>query len=1105
MTAPLVPTGGSLTAIDSARVSPRHSAAVLAVMTAVSAVACGTGAPPQPPELSVLPAAVGSDCSNLVAQPGVSGDGPAGYTWCAAEGGSCTFSQSVDVAFGANGGFTYKNAVTGTVGFTVASFGADPIVNVVKAGYYRPADGPPGYTKCADEGGTCSFARTVDVAYGAHGLFNYQCGVSGNVAMTNATFGDPIFNAAKAGYVRNAGGPTGYTWCADEGGSCTFSAATDVAYGASGVYTLRAAVTGTIAASNATFGDPIPSVAKSLYYRPTAVRTPPAGYTWCADERGTCAFSRAVDVTYGANGSFRTKYGVSGTVSFENAIFGDPIRNVAKAGYFRTAVAPGSGWTAQWIWQPQDRPQNTWLRFRKTVSLSAKPASASVRIAAENKYWLYINGQLVVPDGGLDLRPDLQNTYYDTLDITPYLTAGNNVIAALVWYKGGAPGYSQIMTSDGGFLFEAALSGATPATVVSDRTWKTSIHPAFTRTAQHVQSADFKWPQYPVIYDARNDPGDWTSVGFDDSGPVWTTATERGLPPSAPWNTLVPRTIPMLKSSPLTAYTNRASLPATVTTNTSFTADIGNNIQTDAYLKVNAPAGVTITIRMNQWYQEQYVTKAGVQEYTTYQWQNTSGRPWSKHSVEYAFTNVTGPVQILDVEYKPLGYNTAFVGSFTSNNARLNTLWNKSRNTSYVCMRDQFYDCPDRERGQWWGDVSEQILYSFYLYDSSASLLAKKAFRELLNTQKPDGSLYTTAPGTVFHLPDQNMAAVNALGHYYLYTGDTALVSELYPRVATYLKQYVASTRNADGMLILQPNVWNWIDWGTNLDIQTGSANTVVNGLFVRLLETGKLLAQASGNTGDISLYQGFENAVTSHFNPYFWSPSANAYVFGLLNGAQSSTIDDRSNAWAVLAGAPDPARLPGVLNVLDTKLNAAPYQERYIEEAMFQMGSDSDAITRMLNYYQMDIDSWSQTMWERSGGGDESNNHAWAAGATYLLGAFVAGVRPTAPGWASYVVAPQLGTLTSVSATVPSVRGSISVSHTLSATSYTLALTSPVGTNAVVSIPKKHAWTTVTANGAIVWNRGTFTNAAGITSAGEDSAYIRFNTAPGTWQFAAQ
>jgi hypothetical protein len=228
--------------------------------------------------------------------------------------------------------------------------------------------------------------------------------------------------------------------------------------------------------------------------------------------------------------------------------------------------------------------------------------------------------------------------------------------------------------------------------------------------------------------------------------------------------------------------------------------------------------------------------------------------------------------------------------------------------------------------------------------------------------------------------------------------------------------------------------------------------------------------------------------------------------VFGLLNGTQSGTIDDRSNAWAVLAGAADASRLPGVLNILNTQQNASPYQERYIEEAMFQMGNDREAITRMLSFYQSDIDSWSQTMWERSGGSIDSNNHAWAASATYLLGAFVAGVRPTAPGWSTYQIAPQMGPLTQVSATVPSVRGSIQVSHTLSTTSYMLALVSPAGTQATVGIPRKQTWTSVTANGRTVWNQGTFvTGISGITGVSADSQFINFSVAPGTWQFAAQ
>ena len=835
------------------------------------------------------------------------------------------------------------------------------------------------------------------------------------------------------------------------------------------------------------------------FAEPQSTPSGPAGYTWCADEGGAITFTQSVDVAYGANDSFRYQFGVTGRITFTNATFGDPISNVAKAGYYKNHSGSSSG---QWIWQSADGPGNTWLCLRKKITLSAKPSSAPTRIAAENKYWLYINGRLAVADGGLDVRPDLTNTYYDSIDIAPYLVAGDNTIAALVWYKGGNNCYSEVMAGKGGFFFDAALDGATPATIVSDTTWKVLVHPSFANTAQQQQWADWKWVEYPVNCDARKSPGDWTAASFSDI--AWAAASQKGAPPSAPWNALVYRTIPMLKRPAAMTYVNQSSLPTSFTSATTFRGDVGINTQGYAYLKINAPAGVTVSIRMNEWYTEQYITASGVQEYTTMQWQNPSGLPWSKHCVEYAFTNVSGTVQVQDVHFQPAGYNADPIGAFSCNNTRLNTLWTKCRNTSYVCMRDQFYDCPDRERGQWWGDVSEQILYSFYLYDAKASLLAKKGFRELMKTQKSNGSLYTTAPGTRFELPDQNIAAVSSIGDYFLYTGDTALVRELYPKIAAYIKQYVAAGRNTDGMLILQNGPWNWIDWGTNLDVQTGSACTVVNGLFVRLMETAKTLATAGGNISDVSYYQGLEDAVKDHFNQYLWNTAAKAYVFDWMNDAQSATIDDRSNAWAVLAGAADSAKRAGVLNILNTQQNASPYQERYIEDAMFTMGKDSAALTRMLSYYQPDIDSWSTTMWERMGS-TSTNNHAWAAGACYLLGAYVAGIKPTTPGFTTYQVLPMLGSLTAVSATVPSVKGSIATVDSLTSTNMSLKLVSPTGTKALVGIPKRRPWQMVTANGAVVWNLGTYTNGVtGVSGAGVDNAYIKFNVDPGTWQFVA-
>ena len=67
-----------------------------------------------------------------------------------------------------------------------------------------------------------------------------------------------------------------------------------------------------------------------------------------------------------------------------------------------------SGWKAHWI--NTERCQsatNTWLAFRKTVHIDKVPQTLTARIAADSKYWLWINGRLVVFEGGLKRGPSL--------------------------------------------------------------------------------------------------------------------------------------------------------------------------------------------------------------------------------------------------------------------------------------------------------------------------------------------------------------------------------------------------------------------------------------------------------------------------------------------------------------------------------------------------------------------------------------------------------------------------------------------------------------------------------------------------------------------------
>ena len=61
----------------------------------------------------------------------------------------------------------------------------------------------------------------------------------------------------------------------------------------------------------------------------------PAGYTKCADEHQSFTLPGICNVAYGAKGIFAYKYNVKGTITFNNATFGDPVPGVFKAGYYK--------------------------------------------------------------------------------------------------------------------------------------------------------------------------------------------------------------------------------------------------------------------------------------------------------------------------------------------------------------------------------------------------------------------------------------------------------------------------------------------------------------------------------------------------------------------------------------------------------------------------------------------------------------------------------------------------------------------------------------------------------------------------------------------------
>jgi len=754
------------------------------------------------------------------------------------------------------------------------------------------------------------------------------------------------------------------------------------------------------------------------------------------------------------------------------------------------SVSVYSQWTANWIWQSADGPQNTWMCFRKTVTLASAPSVAYARIAADSKYWLWINGRLAVFDGQLKRNPDPKNTYYDSVNLASYLTSGANTIAAQVWYWG-KEGFGHHSSGKGGFLFDANFDGAA---VLSDNTWKAKVHPSYQNSTTGGQP-NFRLSEFNVRFDARSDSDSgWQQPGYNDAN--WPAATAKGVAPTAPWNTLIKRPFPQFKTSQLTKYTNSASLPATGNGGI-IDAKLPYDAHVSAYLRISAPtAGQLINIQTDMYdsmylfgdgpsLRAEYITKAGTQEFEALMW-------FSGNMVRYT---IPAGITIQSLQYREIGYPAECTGQFTCSDAFYNTLWQKATRTLYVCMHDDFMDCPDRERGVWWGDICNQLGEVFYTLDTNAHGIIRKGISVLTGWQRADNTLFAP-PSAAWtqELPIQMLASVGWYGFwtYFWNTNDSAAIRAAYPAVRKYLSVW---TIGGNGLVVHRDGGWNWGDWGDNIDI-----TVLENEWYYLALKAAIPMAAMSGNAGDTSGYSTKMNSIASNFISSFWNAGGQYFKSSLV-----TSPDDRANAMAVISGLAQPQHYAGIRAVLTQRTFASPWMEKYVLEALCKINADLLALTRMKNRYGAMVNANYTTLWEVwTGLKDGTINHGWNAPNT-VLSQYIAGVSPTAAGWSSYSVVPQMANLTAISGVVPSIKGNITVIDSLSASQFIMNLTSPSGTKALVGIPKKRAWLSVTVNGRAVWNQGAFlAGVSGVSGAGEDSLYIKFNVDPGAWRFAA-
>ena len=689
-------------------------------------------------------------------------------------------------------------------------------------------------------------------------------------------------------------------------------------------------------------------------------------------------------------------------------------------------------WMAKWIWDKENLTEkNVWMCFNKKVSLDSVPQELIAHISADSKYWLYINGEAIVFEGSVKRGPDKNSGYYDSIDIAPYLKEGENSICALVWFWGDDKNYSYSSSGQGGFIFEAISD---EITIISDNSWKVKKNDAYIDSPLY--QPNYRLPEHSIYFDARKELGDWLSIDFDFS--AWENATEYANGGEGAYGKLYPRGIPMLKDYGLKDYENSSDYENYTVKNLfgeKITVDIPYNAQVTTYLKVVAPAGKKIRITTENTpigaVSTTYITKDGEQEFESLGWVNG----------EHITYDIPHGVTIVSLKYRETGYDSEFCGNFTCDDEFMNTLWQKSLRTLYVTMRDNFMDCPDRERAQWWGDVTSEMIMTMYSMDSNSYLLYQKGVQAMLSHIDGTKVLQTVVPITddYFELPVQQLAGIVGFLTYYEYTGDKALIEKVYGASLDYLKLWEMGENH---LVIHREGSWDWADWGNKADM-----TAIENAWVYYALSTVEEMAKILEKDDDISFITDRKETIAKGYAT-LWTE----------DGFKSEDVkepDDRANALAVLSGLADKEQYSTIKNVLTTTQNSSPYMEYYVLEALCEMGEYELAKDRIKDRYEGMVNADYSTLWEFWDAWRGTKNHAWSGGPLVIMSKHFAGITPLSPGYEKVKIDPQYTLQSNMTCTVPSVKGLITLDYEKTAENYVINLTLPQDMNAVLYVPK--------------------------------------------------
>jgi alpha-L-rhamnosidase len=713
-------------------------------------------------------------------------------------------------------------------------------------------------------------------------------------------------------------------------------------------------------------------------------------------------------------------------------------------------------WNAQWIAMPGESGTTYGIfYFRKNLTLANQPQKFIVHVSADNRYKLYVNNKLI------SLGPARGDAYYwnyETVDLAPYLSAGKNTIAALVWNEGQYSPEAQ-MSVRTGFILQGNTS--IEEVLNTDDTWKCI------RDIGHnpIPGYFFAASKGEMVDMNQAVKGSWTDVNYDDHN--WPNASKvaDGRLKGAAWGiqwALVPSTLParemtyqrLLKLRSAVGVSITGTFPAkkeaiTIPAHSTVTLLLDQTFETNAYVSFNFDAGKNAGISIG--YAESLYEKGSKgtskRNRDAVEGKEFIGRIDSligDGSKNQSFTTLNfrtyryirlrvrtenEALVINDLYGTFTGYPFKRIATINTQNPEINQLLDIGWRTARLNAWETYTDCPYYEQLQYIGDTRIQAMVSYY--NTNDDRLARNALNQMDHSRLPEGVTSSCYPskGTQV-IPTFSLWYIGMLHDYWMYRGDADFIKNKLPGERGVL-DFFSKFQQPDGSLKDVP-YWAFVDWSGNMsgDVKGKDGSAAIYDL--QLLYAYQWAAEMEDKVGlqDYArIYNSKAAQLRATIQRKYWDPAKQLYA----DTQEKTGFSQHANSLAILTGLVSNADKPAIAKKLlsDKSLTqCSVYFSYYLNQALVNGGLGNDYMN-WLAIYRENITKGLTTWAEYSDvNTSRSDCHAWGASPNIEFFRTVLGVDSDAPGFTKIKIEPHLGSLTALSGEMPHPNGKVTAEY---------------------------------------------------------------------------